>query len=126
MSALAPTLANGLFSTSGCWIEIDGCRFDVSTKFGLLTSGVCNVAPARPADETAADDLMDMRVGGEDWEAWGCADARLVELAMRYADWLNDKAHSPWRDTPATPLAEEDALKSAMAWLQAHITPEGR
>jgi len=111
------TLANCLFSTSGCWIDIDGIRCDISSKLCFLQCGAVFLAPASPEDAEAADDLMDTLIGGDDWQDWGCADARLVELAIRHDDWRADAQAAPWHDTAMQPLTATEAMQVVGTWL---------
>lgn len=117
------TLDNITFTASGCWAEINGIRCELDSKLAFLRAGGSYLRALDPVEQPAADALMDTRIGGsasadsDEWEAWACADPRLVMLDIRCAEWRADEANAPWLDTAQTAPSQEEAMQFIMTWL---------
>lgn len=112
-------LSNAIFSALGCLVEIDGWSADIDSKRSLLLLGLCNIAAGDPDNQPKADALSTAAVDGDDVLA--CNEPRLVDLAMRYRDWLDDSAKKEpeeWASTPAE-IAPDDAAASlaVLKWI---------
>jgi hypothetical protein len=112
-------LSHATFSALGCLVEIDGWTADIDSKRSLLLLGLCNLAADDADDQPKADALSTAAVDGDDVLA--CNEPRLVDLAMRYRDWLDDpqkKKTADWAATPADIAADDAAASLAvLQWL---------
>lgn len=103
-------------ATNGCLVDIDGWRADIETKLTMLQQGVCNVSAESFEDSPKAGALMDVGCG-DDGMTPGCDNIQLVELALRYFDWVNNSANAPWADTVMAGLPASEAMQEFVARL---------
>lgn len=105
--------STAVFSVQGCFVEIDGWRGDLASKWGLLEVGCCNVNAVEPGDRERAVMLMDSPVA--DTGIFACRYPPLVELAARYWRWAN--GDGPWEACEVEVKPEGEARVALMRWL---------
>lgn len=98
----------------GCLVEIDGWLANIETKTAVLRQGVCHVAAVDAGHSPDAEDLL-YSPCGQDGTVYGCPEPVLVELAMRYAEWMEGRQEGA--EEPTAALSPETAINAVQRWM---------
>jgi hypothetical protein len=98
----------------GCLVEVDGWTANIETKPAMLKQGVCHVAAVDAAHSAEAEEML-YSPCGQDGTVYGCPEPELVELAARYADWLEGRDEAG--DETVSALRPEAAVVAVQRWM---------
>lgn len=102
---------------NGCRVTINGWRADIETKLPILLQCGCVITPIDPDHAEEAQALSTAEIEGVNV----CSDPQLVEIAMKYHDWINTPNSLNWKDSIPTPSEnQQDACGFIMEWIAAH------